>query len=168
MSDSLLTSQQSPSQTSNPPPTTKDTPQFSRQLHNPPSIHKPAPTYSHIAITPIFNTARLITIAGQVGIDPQGNIPPDFASQVSLALSNLAKCLAAARCSKEEIVKVTLYVVAQQPSNKNNAEEMEVRKSLYTSFWEGLQPPPNTLVYVAGLALPELLFEVEAMAVGKM
>ena len=165
MSNELIPSQQSPAQTSTAAPTEKDAPEFLRQLHNPPSIHKPAPTYSHVAIIPISNTARLITIAGQVGIDPQGNIAPTFAGQVSLALENLDKCLASARCGKEEIVKVTLYIVAREPSNK--ADE-DVRKSLYTRFWGELQPPPNTVVYVAALALPELLFEVEAMAVGKM
>ena len=163
MSDEYITSQQSPAQTETAQPT-EDAPPFSRQLHNPPEIHKPATTYSHVAIVPISNVARLITIAGQVGIDPQGNIAPDFAGQVELALENLGKCLASARCGKEEIVKVTLYIVAR-PSNK--ADE-EVRKSLYTRFWVELQPPPNTLVYVAALALPELMFEVEAMAVGKM
>ena len=166
MSDELITSQQSLPQTSTAAPTEKDVPQFSRQLHNPPAIHKPAPTYSHVAIVPISNIARIITIAGQVGINPQGNIAPDFAGQVSLALENLGKCLASARCGKEEIVKVTLYIVARQPSN-NKANE-DVRKSLYTRFWGELQPPPNTVVYVAALALPELLFEIEAMAVGRM
>ena len=166
MSNELITSQHSLAQTSTAAPTKKDAPHFSRQLHNPPTIHKPAPTYSHVAIIPISNTARLITIAGQVGIDPQGNIAPTFAGQVSLALENLSECLASARCGKEDIVKVTLYIVAREPSN-NNAYE-HVRKSLYTRFWGEMQPPPNTVVYVAALALPELLFEVEAMAIGKI
>lgn len=32
-------------------------------------------------------------------------------------------------------------------------------------FWGKQVPPPDTLVFVAGLALPELRFEVEAVAV---
>ena len=107
-----------------------------------------------------------VELRGEEGTkqDAQGNFAPDFARQVELALENLGKCLATARCSKEEIVQVTLYVVAQ-PSNETDEE---VRRSLSTRFWGGLQPPPNTLVYVAALALPDLLFEVEAMVVGKM
>ena len=126
----------------------QDAPQLSRQLHNPPEIHKTAPTYSHVAIVPISNVARLITIAGQVGIDPKGNIAPDLAGQVELALENLGKCLASARCGKEEIVKVTLYIVAQ---SRNKADDI-VRRSLYTRFWGELQPPRYTLVYVVALA----------------
>ncbi|KAG8525754.1 uncharacterized protein KY384_000514 [Bacidia gigantensis] len=142
----------------------QDTSKSQRQIYNPPDIHPPVPTYSHIAITPISDTARLITFAGQVGIDPQGNVAPDYASQFELALENLSKCLAFANCKKEEIVHVRLFIVGK-PGVK--ADE-EARKSLLGKFWEGMQPPPDTLLYVAALALPELLFEIEATVVGKL
>lgn len=79
------------------------------QCSNPPTIHTPDPAYSHVCSILISTTARLITIAGQVGIHPDGTIAPDFRSQVSLALDNLSKCLDHAGCTKEQIVQMKLY-----------------------------------------------------------
>ena len=94
-------------------------------------------------------------------MDPQGKIPPDFASQVKLALANLSTCLASAQCTKENIIKCGMYIVGK-PGN----EEMDdARRRLYAGFLEGTRPPPDTLVYVAALAYPELLFEIDCMAV---
>ena len=61
-------------------------------------------------------------------------------------------------------MKVTMYIVGRPGST---ADE-ELRRSLYLGFLAGVQPPPDTVVYVAGLAVPELLFEVEVMAVGRL
>lgn len=135
------------------------------QRSNPPTIHTPAPTYSHISSILISNTARLITIAGQVGIHADGTIAPDFRSQVSLALDNLSKCLDHAGCTKEQIVQMKLYIVGKPGERK---DEEEARKELVMGFWGKQVPPPDTLVFVAGLALPELRFEVEAVAVARL
>ena len=54
-----------------------------------------------------------------------------------------------------------MYIVGK-PGN----EEMDdARRRLYAEFLEGAQPPPNTLVYVAALGNPALLFEIDCMAV---
>ena len=66
-------------------------PQQSRRLHKLSKFDHPAPAYSHVAMVHLSNDARLLTIAGQVGKDPQGNVAPDFAGQVELA-----------RCNKDE------------------------------------------------------------------
>jgi len=88
-------------------------------LLNPDGVAAPAPTYSHVAITPLSSTAsKLITVAGQIGKDPSGKVPSSFAEQVSNALQNVERCLAAAGAKTSEIVKVTHYVVDFDPKDK--------------------------------------------------
>jgi enamine deaminase RidA (YjgF/YER057c/UK114 family) len=127
------------------------------QTFNPPNICPPKPTYSHVSCTPLSSTSTLITIAGQLGLSVSGQIPSSLADQVALALENLSKCLEAAGATTRDIVKVTQYIVDYDPSERSRAE-------LYLKFI-GDHRPPSTLVGVTKLAAPELLYEIEAMAV---
>ena len=141
------------------------TSQPQRQLHNPPTIHPPAPSYTHISTVPLSPSTKLITIAGQIGMDPSGKIPPSFAAQVQLALANLSTCLASAGCTTEDIVKCGMYIVGKPGGD----EEMDdVRRKAYKEFLGEARPPPDTLIYVAALADQGLLFEIDCMAVGKL
>ena len=124
---------------------------------NPPSVRPPKPTYSHICTTPLSPTSTLVTIAGQIGAQPDGTIPPAYADQVRVALANLSKCLEAAGATTRDIVSVRHYEVNYDPSNVT-------RRQIYTD-WIGEHRPPSTLVGVAALAEEALLYEIEAMAV---
>ncbi len=105
----------------------------------------------------LSSTSTLITIAGQLGLSISGQIPSSLADQVALALENLSKCLEAAGATTRDIVKVTQYIVDYDPSERSRAE-------LYLKFI-GDHRPPSTLVGVTKLAAPDLLYEIEAMAV---
>ena len=121
---------------------------------NPANVHPPRPTYSHVAITPLSSTTKLITIAGQVGIDQlSGTAPPTFAAQVQTALDNLGKCLVAAGGSTRDIVKVNQYVVDLDPQETTRGE-------LYLKFM-GDHRPPSTLVGVQRLAADDWFYEIE-------
>ena len=125
---------------------------------NPANVYPPRPTFSHVAITQLSSTTKLITIAGQVGIDQlSGTAPPTFTAQVETALDNLSKCLVAAGGSPRDIVKVTQYVVDLDPKERTRAE-------LYLKF-VGDHRPPSTLIGVQRLAADEWLYEIEAMAI---
>ncbi|KAL6716462.1 hypothetical protein ACLMJK_006029 [Lecanora helva] len=65
-------------------------------------------------------------------------------------------------CGPESIVRVTHYLAG--PIDEANDK---ARSRLYLAFLGGCQPPPTTLVRPAALALPNLLYEVEAMAIVK-
>lgn len=138
-----------------------DLPKLEVRIDNPPNIHKPAaPEYSHVAMVPLTDNVTLVTFAGQVGMDTDCKIAPTFAGQVERALDNLGKCLAFAGCGPESIIKITHWMVGP----RNDADE-KTRARLYTEFLGGRQPPPDTLVRISALAIPQLLYEVEAMAV---
>jgi enamine deaminase RidA (YjgF/YER057c/UK114 family) len=128
------------------------------QLINPPNIRPPHPIYSHVMKTPISPTSTLITIAGQIGVPPDSSTAaPTFSEQVQVALSNLRKCLEAAGATPADIIKVTHYIVNLDPTDKS-------RLAAYTQFI-GDHRPPSTLVGVAALAWPDLLYEIDAMAI---
>ncbi|KAF2468794.1 YjgF-like protein, partial [Lindgomyces ingoldianus] len=124
---------------------------------NPDNVSAPMkPTYSHVCIAPL-GPAKLVSIAGQIGMDGTGEVPSSFTEQVRVALENLKKCLASAGAMPKDIVKVTQFVV-----NLDATES--TRGNLWLEF-VGEHRPPSTLVGVAALASPELLYEVEATAV---
>jgi len=128
------------------------------QLINPSDVRPPHPIYSHVQTTPISPTSTLVTIAGQIGVPPvSSSAASTFAEQVEIALSNLKKCLAAAGATPADIVKVTQYIVNLDPKDKS-------RVAAYSKFI-GDHRPPSTVVGVAALAWPELLYEIEAMAI---
>ncbi|KAB8199931.1 Endoribonuclease L-PSP/chorismate mutase-like protein [Aspergillus parasiticus] len=128
------------------------------KLINPPSVHDAWPTYSHVQTTPISPTCTLVTIAGQVGVDAKTkDIPSSHTEQVKLALENLRECLKSVGATPKNLIKLNHYVVNLDPSDTSMSE-------ILLDFMAGHRPP-GTLVGVAALAHPKLLYEVEAMAI---
>ena len=110
--------------------------------------------YSVAAVTPA--AGRLAFVSGQVGMGPDGAIPPAFEAQAALAFENLAAVLAALGAGPERVAKLTVYVVDHRPEKLG-----PLSAAVLAMFGE--TPPAQTLVGVAALALPGLLFEVEAV-----
>lgn len=113
-----------------------------------------SPFYTHVSQSAVG--ASIVTTAGQIGIRPDGSTPSDPDEQYSLALANLGRCLEAAGARVEDIVKLTYYIVNFDPKTPRH------RKPLMAFL--GDHRPPTTLVPVPALAMPELLFEIEATA----
>jgi enamine deaminase RidA (YjgF/YER057c/UK114 family) len=125
-----------------------------------PEDHAPfRPTYSHISVTTLEPTTKLVSFAGQIGHDSTTDkIPPAFIDQVDLALQNVQKCLDAVGAKKTDIVSVRQYVVdlLEQDSVK--------RGEVYEKFMDGYKPP-STLIGVQALAAKGVLYEIEVLAV---
>ena len=119
----------------------------------PETIHPPIGAYAHAIEVP--ESAKTMFIAGQVGIDVDGNVPADFAAQADLAWRNLMAILEFNGMRMKDVVKIThsLTDAANLPAYN------EVR-----SKYLGEERPASTLLIVAGLARPDLLVEVEMVA----
>nr|OQO13833.1 hypothetical protein B0A51_17530 [Rachicladosporium sp. CCFEE 5018] len=113
-----------------------------------------SPYYSYVAQQPPNST--LITFAGQIGIRPDGSIPSDPIEQIREAFLNLRKCLDAAGARTEDILKFTYFIVNYDPSNPQHRVPV--------SEFLGDHRPATTLVPVTALALPNIIFEVDAIA----
>jgi 2-iminobutanoate/2-iminopropanoate deaminase len=96
----------------------------------------------------------LVYTAGQIGVDGDGTVPPEFGRQVELAIESLASRLEEAGASLDSVVKVTNFVV-----NRQDVAEMN---EIYGRYFS--EPYPARSTIVCGLVAPEYLFEIEAVA----
>ena len=124
---------------------------------NPASLSKPA-GFTHVTEGP---ADRLVFISGQISCDAEGKVvgAGDMAAQARQVFGNLGKALEAAGSGFDHVLKLTTFVCNISP--QATAAIREVRKD----FLDEKALPASTMVGVAGLARPELLLEVEAIAV---
>jgi len=98
-----------------------------------------------------------IQIAGQTASDSDGNVVGvgDPAAQVEQVFKNLEIAMQSVGGTLADIVKTTVYVVG--PENMDT-----IRAARAGRF--GDKPPTSTLVVISGLARPEFMLEIEAIA----
>lgn len=130
---------------------------MSHVLVNPEGLHDPVPLgYSHTAAVPAG--AKLVLVSGQYGSGPDGAVvSPDFAEQVTQSFRNLGLALAAHGLDLSHVVQLRTYVV------NHDLDKLGPIAGAMQELW-GAKPPTQTLLGVASLAAPDMLFEVEAVA----
>jgi enamine deaminase RidA (YjgF/YER057c/UK114 family) len=108
----------------------------------------------------IEGPSRQLICAGQTSVDGAGNPlhPDDMRGQIGLALDNLEAVLAKAGMGLRDVVKLTIYATDVDDALKNF-------DLLGMRFGRVGCAPPMTLVGVTRLAIPALMFEIDAMAV---
>lgn len=123
---------------------------------NPPGVAAPIrPYYSNcVKIT----AGPLLFISGQVALDPEGRLvgKGDPAAQTVQTLENIKAIVTANGATMDDIVKVTVYVTDM----KHFDRIAEVRSRYFPK-----NGPASVIVEVSRLALPDLLVEIEAVAV---
>ena len=118
---------------------------------SPGKIHEPG-SYSHgVAVS-----GRLLIVSGQVGLDAERNVvgAGDFAAQAIQAFENLLAVLAEGGASARDVVRLGVILA----SRDHLAKFRDIRGRYFS------QPMPASTLIIAGLVLPELLVEVEAIA----
>lgn len=110
------------------------------------------------AIAPGWRVGDLLFLSGQAAIDEQGAIvgTGDFEAQLAQTFANIDRVLAAGESSRDRIVKVTIYLTDMG----NFPAMVEARKRYFAPPW-----PADTIVEVKSLALPELMVEIDVIAV---
>ena len=122
---------------------------------SPAGAHKPFAHYSHVVTAE--GASKLVFCAGQVAADPTGKVlpPDDFAAQTKMVMENLRLALAEVGAALKDVVKVTIFIC-------NPHDVPKARAILFDYF--GKHPPGSTLCILRGLANPNFLLEVEAIA----
>lgn len=122
-----------------------------REIKNPDQIHPP-PGYSHVAVA---TGSRLAFVAGQAAIDKDFNIvgEGDLFAQTAQVMTNLRHALDELGATWEDVVKATVYTT--QPG------EYETIGRAMGEAMNGADPPAQVIAGVSGLALPQLLIEIE-------
>jgi len=110
--------------------------------------------YSHVVVV---EGRRTIFIAGQLARDRQGNVvgKGDMRAQIHQVGENLKAALAAAGATLNDLVKTTTYVTDIDEFFKH----VDVRMEYFGAL------PTSTTVEVRRLAHPDLLVEIDAIAV---
>ncbi len=120
---------------------------------NPPAVKAPT-GYTHaIQITGDY---RRLIISGQVGMAQDGSVPSTGEGQIAQALANLRAVLSANGMGVENIVKTTAFLT-------DRGLLPAYRQARGATF--GDHAPASTLLFVAGLADPQWVVEIEAEAV---
>jgi enamine deaminase RidA (YjgF/YER057c/UK114 family) len=124
------------------------------RFKNPPALSAPT-GYTHVVEV---SRGRTVYIAGQVSRDTTGNLvgAGDFAVQTRQVMENLTIALASVGATFENVVKITTYVT--------DMSHIRVLREIRAEYF-GQNPPANTLVQVVQLAQPELMIEIEAIAI---
>ena len=122
---------------------------------NPSNISKPFTNYAHVVTAE--NAKKLVFCAGQVAADVKGNVlpPDDFGAQTKMVMKNLKNALAAGGARLSDVTKITIYIC--------NPHDVPKARAILTDYF-GKHPPGSTLCVLRGLANPNFLLEIEAIA----
>jgi enamine deaminase RidA (YjgF/YER057c/UK114 family) len=103
---------------------------------------------------------RLVTIAGQTGVDADGRVAgPTHLDQARQALKNLQVALEAADVAPGDLAKLTIYVV-----DYSEAALEALMTAAVEVFGEDFPVTASTLVGVATLWQPDVLIEIDGLA----
>ena len=108
----------------------------------------------------VSGNIKTVYVGGQNSVDASGSIvgKGDLRVQVEQVLSNLQAALGAAGAELHHVVKWNLYVLQGQ--------DLRTGFEVFQRVWGNRpNPPAITGVFVAGLARPDLLLEMDAIAV---
>jgi 2-iminobutanoate/2-iminopropanoate deaminase len=120
---------------------------------NPAGVAGPFGTYSHGI--EVESPMRLVFGAGQTGVDSDGRIGEDIEEQSRLAWRNIEGVLAGAGMEIGDIAQLTMLLVRRDDLPTARAVREEIL---------GGHRPASTLVFVAGLAHPDWLIEIDFVA----
>jgi 2-iminobutanoate/2-iminopropanoate deaminase len=114
--------------------------------------------YAPYLLSQGIRVGDLLFVSGQVGIDDAGELVSldDFQAQADQAFSNLGRVLEAGGSSLERVVKVTIFLTDMAA---NFPKVVELRRKWFTPPY-----PADTIVQVQSLYRPEVMLEIEAVA----
>jgi len=114
--------------------------------------------YAPYLLSQGIRVGDLLFVSGQVGIDDAGELVSldDFQAQADQAFRNLGRVLEAGGSSLERVVKVTIFLTDMAA---NFPKVVELRRKWFTPPY-----PADTIVQVQSLYRPEVMLEIEAVA----
>lgn len=129
------------------------------KIFNPATMNTPRSPYLHIARA---KASEIIYIAGQVAIDPKGQLvgENDFEAQCASVFDNIRLGLEAVGANWSNVIEFTSYLVRREDVARFTA----YRNREYPKMFKDGAYPPNTLLIINGLANPAYLLEVQTVA----
>ncbi len=121
------------------------------------------PLYSQIGIVEAVCVDKLIFVSGQAGADEQFKIYPTFEEQAKATFTNMKNVLAKAGADESHIVQIMAFI-------KGTGSPEEFAQRVMVAFGIAREVLPklktaSTAVGVTDLAMPEMMLEVQAIAI---
>lgn len=131
---------------------------YGQVMHiNPDGLFK-NPAFTNVVV--VTGNVKTIYIGGQDAVDASGKLvgKGDIKQQTEQVLANLQAALKAGGAELEHVIKWNVYVVQGQ--------DIQQGFEVFLKIW-GRQPNPPaiTVMFVSGLANPDFLVEMDAVAV---
>ena len=122
---------------------------------NPPALSTPT-GYTHVV--EVMGPGKTVYISGQIALDKGGNLvgAGDMKAQAEQVFKNLEAALAAAGATFDNVVKMNTYTT--------DMTQVQAIRDVRTKYFTK-STPASTLVQVVKLARPDLLLEIEVIAV---
>lgn len=111
-----------------------------------------SPAFSQGVLSPRLG---LVFVGGQNGTDASGTMREGYGAQTEQAFRNLIRVLGEGGCSPRDVLKLTIYVVGD--------EEVAPGLAAARTVW-GDEPTAVSVLRVHGLARPDALVEIDAVA----
>ena len=124
---------------------------------NPDSLNN-NPAFTNVVV--VEGNVKTVHIGGQDAINASGEIvgKGDIVAQTEQILANVRAALEAGGARPEHIIKWNLYVVEGQ--------SLQAGFAAFENAWpQTPNPPAITMAFVSGLAHPDFLVEMDAVAV---
>jgi reactive intermediate/imine deaminase len=112
--------------------------------------------YSHVVEVP---AGTMVYISGQVPLDAEGQLvgEDDFEAQTRQVFENLTRALEAADASWSDVVKLDYFL--------RDVGQIAAVRAIRDEYIDTEQPPASTLVEVNSLFRPDVLVEIQAVAI---
>lgn len=123
---------------------------------NPEKMPKP---YGYSQVVDVRG-GRTVYVSGQVPLDERNELvgAGDFAAQARQTFENVRRALDAVGLTFADVVKVQMYLT--------DMGNLLALRDVRDEFVNTAQPPASTTVQVAALFRPDVLFELDVIAVG--
>lgn len=121
------------------------------------------PLYSQIGIVEAVCAAQFIFVSGQAGVDETFKVYPTFEEQSRATFANMKNVLAKAGADESHIVQIMAFI-----KGTGSAEEFAQRVMVAFGIAREVMPKlktASTAVGVTDLAMPEMMIEVQAIAI---
>ena len=103
---------------------------------------------------------NVLTMAGQIAIDENGNTPTDLKSQMIMCYKNISKILDHFGGTLENVIDETWFVTDMDECMESVSEVFAEREKIY-----GCKPEVSqTLISVNALVQPDLKIEIKCIA----
>jgi len=121
-----------------------------------PATLSPPFGYSHVVEAP---AGTMVYISGQVPLDAEGQLVGggDFAAQTRQVFENITRALEAADATWSDVVKLDYFL--------RDVDQIGAVRAIRDEYVDTANPPASTLVEVSSLFSPDVLVEIQAVAI---